>query len=70
MGAYASPEDAYWTFFDRFTAKDAPGWAACMSYPHVRVSPPPRDVSCDGRQTLIDRPAIASRKRPGELHPS
>jgi len=40
MGAYASPEDAYWAFFERFTAKDAPGWAACMSYPHVRVSPP------------------------------
>lgn len=40
MAAYASPEDAYWAFFEHFTAKDAPGWAACMSYPHVRVSPP------------------------------
>ena len=40
MGAYGSPEEAYWAFFERFTAKDAAGWAACMSYPHVRVSPP------------------------------
>ena len=40
MGAYHSPEDAYQAFFERFTAKDAAGWAACMSYPHVRVSPP------------------------------
>ncbi len=40
MGHYASPEEAYGAFFERFTAKDAEGWAECMSYPHVRVSPP------------------------------
>ncbi len=38
MGHYESPEGAYWAFFERFNAKDAQGWAAVMSYPHVRVS--------------------------------
>ena len=45
MGSHESPEAAYWSFFDRFNAKDAEGWAAAMSYPHVRVSasaPPSR----------------------------
>ena len=45
MGSHESPEAAYWSFFDRFNAKDAEGWAAAMSYPHVRVSasaPPTR----------------------------
>lgn len=40
MGHYESAEDAYWAFFERFTAKDREGWAGCMSYPHVRVAPP------------------------------
>ena len=35
---YASPEDAYWTFFKTFNAKDAEKWAGVMSYPHLRVS--------------------------------
>ena len=40
MGHYATPEDAYWAFFDQFNANSADGWAGVMSYPHVRVSPP------------------------------
>ena len=39
MGRYASPEEAYRGFFERFNAKDADGWASVMSYPHVRVAP-------------------------------
>ena len=40
MGHYATPEDAYWAFFENFNANDADGSAGVMSYPHVRVSPP------------------------------
>lgn len=36
--AFESPEDAYHQFFRADSAKDAEGWAAVMSYPHVRVS--------------------------------
>ncbi|MCY4093678.1 MAG: hypothetical protein OXG05_00975 [Gammaproteobacteria bacterium] len=32
------PEDAYRGFFIADSAKNAPAWAAVMSYPHVRVS--------------------------------
>ena len=35
---FAAPEDAYYQFFRADSAKDAEGWAAVMSYPHVRVS--------------------------------
>ena len=35
---FAAPEDAYHEFFRADSAKDAAGWAAVMSYPHVRVS--------------------------------
>ena len=52
MGSHESPEAAYWSFFDRFNAKDAEGWAAAMSYPHVRVSasaPPSRGGRFDPR---------------------
>ena len=44
MGSHATPTDAYWSFFDRFNAKDPHGWAGAMSYPHIRVSAaqPPR----------------------------
>ena len=45
MGRYESPEGAYWAFFERFTAKDRGGWAACMSYPHIRVAPPREDAA-------------------------
>lgn len=45
MGSYASPEEAYWAFFDRFNARDAVGWAGVMSYPHVRVSPARDDAA-------------------------
>ncbi len=38
MGAYESPEAAYWTFFETFNAKSASGRAAVMSYPHLRVA--------------------------------
>ena len=38
MGAYESPEAAYWAFFETFNAKSASGRAGVMSYPHVRVS--------------------------------
>ena len=38
MGQHATPTAAYWSFFERFNAKDPEGWAAAMSYPHVRVS--------------------------------
>ena len=49
MGHYDTPEDAYFAFFERFSAEDAAGWAACMSYPHVRVAPPREGV--DARTT-------------------
>lgn len=39
MTTYASPEDAYWAFFETFNKKDADAWADVMSYPHVRLSP-------------------------------
>ena len=35
---FEAPEDAYHQFFRADSAKDADGWAAVMSYPHVRVS--------------------------------
>ena len=38
MGAYESPESAYWAFFETFNAKSASGRAAVMSYPHLRVA--------------------------------
>ena len=38
MGAHSSAVAAYWAFFERFNLEDSAGWAAAMSYPHVRVS--------------------------------
>lgn len=38
MGAYESPEAAYWAFFETFNDRSASGRAGVMSYPHVRVS--------------------------------
>lgn len=38
MGAYESPEAAYWAFFETFNAKSAAGRAGVMSYPHLRVA--------------------------------
>ncbi len=38
MGAYESPESAYWAFFETFNARSASGRAGVMSYPHVRVA--------------------------------
>lgn len=35
---FDQPEDAYLGFFRADSAKNAPAWAAVMSYPHVRVS--------------------------------
>lgn len=35
---FDQPEDAYKGFFRADSAKNAPAWAAVMSYPHVRVS--------------------------------
>ncbi|MCY3858845.1 MAG: hypothetical protein OXG25_08045 [Gammaproteobacteria bacterium] len=35
---FDQPEDAYEGFFRADSAKNAPAWAAVMSYPHVRVS--------------------------------
>ena len=35
---FDAPEDAYFGFFRADSAKNAPGWAAVMSYPHTRVS--------------------------------
>ncbi len=37
MGRYASPEEAYWAFFETFNRKDAAAWAGVMNYPHARV---------------------------------
>ena len=39
MGRYASPEEAYWAFFETFNRKDAEAGAAVMNYPNVRVAP-------------------------------
>ena len=46
---FALPEDAYWQFFRADSAQDAEGWAAVMSYPHVRVS-------ARGRSTYFETP--------------
>ena len=46
---FAAPEDAYWQFFRADSARDAEGWAAVMSYPHVRVS-------AHGRSTYFETP--------------
>ena len=62
MGSHESPEAAYWSFFDRFNAKDAEGWAAAMSYPHVRVSasaPPTRGGRFDPRTASFLTPTPA-----------
>lgn len=44
---FETPEDAYFGFFRADSAKNAPAWAACMSYPHVRVSARGRVVYYD-----------------------
>ena len=48
---FALPEDAYWQFFRADSAKDAEGWAAVMSYPHVRVS-------AQGRSVYFETPEV------------
>ena len=48
---FASPEDAYWQFFRADSAKDAEGWAAVMSYPHVRVS-------AQGKSVYFETPEV------------
>lgn len=59
MGAHQQPSDAYWSFFERFNARDAAGWAGAMSYPHVRVSA----AIASGERGQID-PRTASRVYP------
>ena len=58
MGAYESPEAAYWAFFETFNAKSASGRAAVMSYPHLRVAATRSEPSI--QQTAEEFEAAAS----------
>ena len=49
MGAYHSPEAAYFAFLEHFNARNAGGWAGVNSWPHARVSAAAPDSSLHWR---------------------
>lgn len=49
MGAYDSPDAAYFAFLETFNARDADGWAGVNSWPHARVSAAAPDTSLHWR---------------------
>lgn len=62
---FESPEAAYRGFFIADSAKNAPGWAACMSYPHVRVSAAGSMVRYETPQQYADAADWAPREATG-----
>ena len=68
MGAYESPEAAYWAFFETFNAKSASARAAVMSYPHLRVAATrsqPSDFSKPPRSSKPQPPGSSSNEPAG-----
>lgn len=63
--SFTTPEDAYRGFFRADSAKNAPAWAACMSYPHVRVSAIGSMVRYETAQEYADAADWASREATG-----
>lgn len=59
------PEDAYRGFFRADSAKNAPAWAAVMSYPHVRVSAPGGTVRYETPEAYADAADWTSREATG-----
>lgn len=62
---FESPEAAYRGFFRADNAKNPPGWAACMSYPHVRVSATGSMVRYETPQQYADAADWTSREATG-----
>lgn len=62
---FDTPEDAYYGFFRADSAKNAPGWAAVMSYPHVRVSATGNRAFYESAQEYADRADWAPREATG-----
>ena len=62
---FEAPEDAYRGFFRADNAKDPDGWAAVMSYPHVRVSATGRTVYFDTPEQYAARASWAPREATG-----
>ncbi len=59
------PEDAYQGFFRADSAKNAPAWAAVMSYPHVRVSAPGGTVRYETPEAYAEAADWTSREATG-----
>lgn len=59
------PEDAYHGFFRADNAKNAPAWAAVMSYPHVRVSATGGTVRYETPEAYADAADWTSREATG-----
>ena len=59
------PEEAYRGFFRADSAKNAPAWAAVMSYPHVRVSAPGGTVRYETPKAYADAADWTSREATG-----
>ena len=62
---FALPEDAYWQFFRADSARDAEGWAAVMSYPHVRVSAQGRSVYFETPESYASSASWEEREATG-----
>ena len=62
---FALPEEAYRGFFRADSAKNAPAWAAVMSYPHVRVSAPGGTVRYETPKAYADAADWTSREATG-----
>lgn len=62
---FATPEGAYREFFRTDSAKDATGWAAVMSYPHVRVSATGRIAYYETAAEYAARASWAAREATG-----
>ncbi len=62
---FDGPEDAYRGFFRADNAKNAPAWAAVMSYPHVRVSAPGGTVRYESPKAYADAADWTSREATG-----
>ena len=63
--SFELPEDAYRGFFRADNAKNAPAWAAVMSYPHVRVSATGGTVRFESPKAYVDAADWTSREATG-----